>query len=171
MSDQVETRTPNQPFRSSFLNGYEIQKACQEQLLTIDPFSSNHLTASGYRLSCGDEALLDGHLLNLTRERPLELKREKLAILSTREILSMPHWLTGKLNQQAATLRLGLFTDLPGSIDPGFRGRLFVAVQNRGPRSIAVAPGVPLVTLELCLLNVPPEWPSQEKYVSLHGPL
>lgn len=157
VSNFLESVSPKQPFRSSTLNGYEIQKACEWQLLKIEPFSSDHLTGAGYRLSCGEEAFLDGHLQRFTEQRPLALKPDALVVFSTREFVSLPLWLMGKLNpHQASTLRLGLYADPPSTVGPGFRGRLFVSVQNRGTHAILVAPGLPLVTLEFCLLNIPP---------------
>ena len=163
----LESVSPDQPFRSSILNGYEIQTACERQLLKIEPFSSSLLTAAGYRLSCGEEAVLDGRLECFTKKRPLVLEPGTHALLSTQEIVSLPLWLLGKLNpHQASTLRHGLFTDAPGTVDPGFQGGLIVGVQNRGMDAVRIAPGLPLVKLELCLLNMLPRDWSPEGRVS-----
>lgn len=145
----------NQPFRSSFLNGYEVQRAHQQELLIIDPFSPDHITGSAYRLSCGEEALVDGRLVKFSRERPLKIQNSSLVILTTEEILSVPYWLGGKLAPSVAMPRSGLFIDAFGRIDPGFRGRLFVTAQNVGPHPIAITPGTPLLSVEFCLMNVP----------------
>lgn len=152
----IDATSRNQPFRSTFLNGYEIQRACEDQLLAITPFSPEHVTTSRYQLSCGEEALVNRRLLNFSKERPLKLKRSTSAILTTHEILSLPHWLFGKLEPLAATLRLGLAINGVGTVDPGFRGRLLITVQNRSARPIEIVPGTPLVTIEFAFLNIPP---------------
>jgi len=103
----LESVSSDQPFRSSLLNAHEIQKANEEQLLTIDPFSSKHLTASGYHLSVGEEALVGGRVLKLSKERPLELKRKQIVTLSSREILSMPQLANGKTQHPGGYNTLG----------------------------------------------------------------
>src|SRR5712691_2571626 len=153
VSTFLEAVSPNQPFRSSLLSGYEIQRACQEQLLTIDPFSPERLTGSGYRLSCGEDALIDGRLLKFTKQRPLELTPSTFVTLSTEEVVSIPHWLLGRVAPLTGALRLGLSIESPGHLNPGFRGRLLLTAQNRGLHSITVVPGLPLLILELWLLN------------------
>lgn len=112
----------NQPFRSSFLNGYELERAHQQEFLIIDPFSPDHITGSAYRLSCGEEALVDRRMLKFSKKRPLRFQNTSLAILTTDEILSVPSWLGGKLAPSVAMSRSGLLVDGFGRIDPGFRG-------------------------------------------------
>lgn len=156
----LESARPHDRFNSGMLNGYETQRACHADLPRIEPFVDRQLTLSGYSLVCGEEALIDGHLVHLSGEDPLSLLPNSWAVVSTREVISMPPWLTGKLTpHRASTLRFGLFTDGPSTVDPGFRGSLFVTAQNRAAHSVAITPGLPLITLELFLLNLPtPGW-------------
>jgi deoxycytidine triphosphate deaminase len=144
-------------FAGSMLSGYEIQQAHAADLLGIDPFVHDHLTWSGYRLSSGNEGVVDGHLVKFSKDQPLMLEPNAFAAVSTEEVLALPPWLVGKLApHQASTLRFGLFTDSPSTVDPGFRGRLFVTAHNRSRHSIIITSQMPLITLELFFLNSPP---------------
>jgi hypothetical protein len=102
----LESARPHNRFNSGMLNGYEIQRACHADLLRIEPFVDRQLTWSGYILVCGEQALVDGHLVHLSGEDPLLLLPNAWAVVSTREVISMPPWLTGKLTPHRDTLSL-----------------------------------------------------------------
>lgn len=157
--------SPNQPFRSSMLNGHEIQRACEDKLLRIEPFDMASVYISGYRLSCGDEWLMEGQSRRFSGNESFALPPAATAVLSTLEIISLPLWLVGKLvPHQASMLRMGLHTDAPSTIEPGFQGRLFVVAENRSARPVSLMPRMPLVTLELFLLNVHPRARREARY-------
>jgi len=140
------------------LNGYEIQRACNDNSIIIDPFIENQLTSSGYRLSCGVDGFIGGHSVTFSHERPLKLQPDEWAVLSTLEAISMPMWLTGRLApHQAINLRIGFFTTAPSIIDPGYQGCLFITAHNRSKNSLVISPGLSLVTLQFFLLNIPPD--------------
>jgi hypothetical protein len=83
-------------FAGSMLSGYEIQQAHAADLLGIDPFVHDHLTWSGYRLSSGNEGVVDGHLVKFSKDQPLMLEPNAFAAVSTEEVLALPPWLGGE---------------------------------------------------------------------------
>jgi deoxycytidine triphosphate deaminase len=144
---------------SPMLNGFEIEKAIEEGVLSITPFSRDSLCTTSYSLCIGNEALVSQTLVRINDSQGLVLRPREMAFVSTQEFLSMPFGLMGRvLPQHAFTLR-GIFVTVPASVDPGYRGRLFLAITNHGAQVAELSEGEHMASIEFWLINMPPaEW-------------
>ncbi len=156
LQELLESLRKSDPHRSCFLSGYEIQKANEKGLLTIDPFYSDQLGAVGYCLSMGKEALVNQKPLYLNDQQPLILKQHDTAFIITEEFLFLPWELFAHLSPPSLLTSQGIFFATPSSVDPGYCGRLVLAITNQGIKKVEIRPGTTVATIEFILINLSP---------------
>lgn len=160
----ANVRRPQQ-VNSCLLNGYEIQKAIERDVLQIHPFDRAHLSTTGYRLSLGEQAFVSGKEVLLTDKMPLGLKPSDTAVVVTREVIVMPRGLVGRILPYYGSLwrshLQNIVLDPMPHVDPGFRGRIILTISNRGSRTQALPYGSSFALIEFILINdLPFDWAS-----------
>lgn len=138
------------------LSGYEIWKAKEAGHLIIDPFSCRDLTAASYLLSVGEVAYVGKQVRHISDSDALVVEAGATALISTREFVSLPIELVGRLLPRGMMERVGFFYSARASIEPGYRGRLFVHVWNNGKASAVLRPKTVIAAIEFVLIYWPP---------------
>jgi deoxycytidine triphosphate deaminase len=145
------------PYSAPLLNGYEIDQAVRRGILSIDPYSTGQLGLAAYTLVLGREALVRGQSMCLDDKTSLILKPGDSADISTLEFISLPLNLQGRILPIHSAARRGLLVTSGLAVDPGYRGRLFLAVRNDSRDEAALCFHSAIARLELVLFNMPPE--------------
>lgn len=152
-------------FPSPLLNGYEIESAVKEGILSIDPFTKERLHLSAYGLHLGKETIIGQTLATLSPVVSLTLEPGELATISTDQIVSLPFGLVGRILPMHLLSHDGLFITNAGTIDPGFRGRLFLVIANKGTLDVEMHVGTEIAKIEFMLFNMPPRgWEPGSRY-------
>jgi len=107
------------------------------------------IKVSSLDLHLGPEAFLGTgtDIVELVEKRLLTIPPGELALVTTLEKVRVGSRYAAQIGLRYAFARKGLDLLAGPQIDPGFRGRLHVALVNLSPREIAIAYGEPLVTL------------------------
>lgn len=155
--DFIASLRQRHQIQSSLLNGFEIQRCLEEQLISIDPFDQKHLRMTGYELSAGESALLNGRFLSRLGEAPIELQPGSQLLITSREAIVMPRGIIGKISHLHQQNIGGVFLTTPSSIDPGFMGHLVVGLRNMSESQVSLATGAPIAYLEFSTFSEPPE--------------
>lgn len=152
----LESLRGTESHRSCLLNGYEIQKACEAGFLAIEPFSPQQVQTASYTLSVGEEALVGETRFHLKNNEPLVLKQGEIAYVSTREFVSMPLGLVGHVSPRLSLARCGIFLVVPGFVSTGYRGRLFLVIENRNKNFVKISYMTGITSIEFTVINLPP---------------
>lgn len=115
-------------------------------------------------------------LVEPTEGEPFVLHPGEFVLGSTREIVSLPDDLAGRLEGKSSLGRLGLLThSTAGFIDPGFSGHITLELSNVANLPITLWPGMKIGQLCLFRLTSPSENPygsaaAGSKYQGQRGP-
>lgn len=145
------------PYPAPLLNGYEIEQAFKEKLVVIEPFSRKQLGLTAYTLVLGHQAVLGKQLMSLDDKTPLVLKPGEVAVISTQEFISLPLGLLGRILPIQNLAANGLLMTSAALVDPGYRGRLFLALRNVTSVNAVLNLNTEIAMLELVPFNMPPE--------------
>jgi dCTP deaminase len=137
----------------------------------IDPFDEKFLEPATYDLRVGDRAAVStaSRPIDLTKDEWLILEPGAMAILQSREILTLSRQIAGRIGPKTALLRHGILAATGPQIDPGFKGRLIVNLINLSPRSFSLRYEDPFLSIEFHYLNEPPDRPYSGEYQGRTG--
>jgi deoxycytidine triphosphate deaminase len=110
----------------------KIRSYCN-QFSLIDPFVEANLHPASYKLRIGDLYAIGGKICGLSDEpgkNELEIPPFEVAIIKTRETLSVPRFLIGRWNIQVKRAYQGLVWVGGPQVDPGYVGHLFCPIYN-----------------------------------------
>jgi len=118
---------------------HQIKDLVAKGHLGIKNFSDDCIQPATYDLRIGPNIYLPGE----HPEKPISLSENggyhrlspyANAVLVTYETLNIPNDLIGRIGLKSGFTRRGLFASTGPQIDPGFRGKLFVTIWDRGRR-------------------------------------
>ncbi len=138
--------------QTTLLNGAEIRRAVELSLLGIDPHDNASFRAASYGLRVGEQLFIDGKAKPLIEGEPIRLEPGQLAVIASEEFLSLPPGILGRLVPVAGLDRLGISVAAGCHIDPGFRGRLILPVENRSMHPFEIRRGTVIAAVEFALL-------------------
>jgi deoxycytidine triphosphate deaminase len=105
----------------------------------IRPFQEEHLNSASYDLTLGPRYVLDGKERTLTvKRRILRIPPSSIAMVTSREILLMPHWLVATFNLKSNLIFDGLLMGAGPQIDPGFKGVLTCPLHNVSSKTVEI---------------------------------
>lgn len=118
----------------------QIREGIEKGWLIIEPFDDEAVEPATYDLRVGHIAILS------TSTRPIDLRVQELiivepfaaAFLQTEEVVTLSPRLVGRVGPRSNIMRSGLFVSTGPQIDPGFSGRLFVALFNLTDRPFSI---------------------------------
>ncbi len=97
----------------------------------IRPFQDRHLNAASYDLTLGPRFILDGEEKTFdVKRRMLRIPPGSIAMVTSRELLLMPHWLVATFNLKSRYIFEGLLMGAGPQIDPGYMGVLTCPLHN-----------------------------------------
>jgi len=152
------------------LTDKDIQKACEEQEIVIDPFEPSQVQGATYDLRVGKQGATTSSkkLVNIEEEGYLLLKPGDFAIVVVLEKLRLNNQHVGRFGLRTKYARKGLIATTGPQIDPGYDGRLILGLTNLTPRPVSLPYKDDLVSVEFHKLEKPStkpySGPYQKKY-------
>ena len=134
----------------SILPDYEI--FCLARKGLVDPFDQEMINPASLDVRLGENILIEqpespefvphsiaGH----TKEEPFMLQPHEFILAETFECFSVPNVVAGQLALKSSRAREGIEHLMAGYVDPGFKGRLTLELQNaRAMHAVALWPGM-----------------------------
>ncbi|MGC8849954.1 MAG: dCTP deaminase [Candidatus Bathyarchaeia archaeon] len=108
-----------------------------DKSLVIEPFEDELVKPAGYDLRCGES---------------LEIPPREHRLTFTYEWIEVPLDLAGILHLRSSFVREGLIGGL-SLVDPGFKGRLTLALFNTGYTIISISEREPFIQVSFMLLS------------------
>lgn len=137
------------------LTSQEIRQALEEGEMVIEPFTENHLEPASIDLSLGHEAFLasgDDKII-LEEGSVLTLPPGEMALILTRERLSLGLQHTATIGLRSKFARKGIDLLAGPQVDPGFEGPLHIVLINLSPSQQVIEFGEAFLTLEIHRLS------------------
>ena len=129
----------------------DIQEACRERRLLIEPLDNNALQPTSYDVAIGflidDDVIENFDHIELA---PLEFQK----FLSVESFL-FPTDIVGHIYLRSTYARMGLIPIHQGRIEAGWRGKLVIEVFNASRNNLRINRGDWLVTVEFVQLSKP----------------
>ena len=134
----------------SILPDYEI--FCLARKGLVEPFDQEMINPASLDVRLGENILIEqpespefvphsiaGH----TKEEPFMLQPHEFVLAETFECFSVPNVVAGQLALKSSRAREGIEHLMAGYVDPGFKGRLTLELQNaRAMHAVALWPGM-----------------------------
>jgi len=130
----------------------DIQKACKERKLVIEPLDNNALQPTSYDVAVG-YVIMDNDIIENFDDielAPLEFKK----FLSV-EYFQFPNDIIGHLYLRSTYARMRLIPIHQGRIEAGWRGKLVIEIFNASKKNVRIKRGDRLVTVEFVQLPKP----------------
>lgn len=142
-------------------DGWEKDKRVSEDKLLIENFQEKSLTPVGYDLRIGPECLRIRKKLeriNLPSKAVLKLEPGDIAVILTEEYIGMPRskWYSGQLLSRVTIAEKGI-SHISTTLDPDWKGQLWITVTNLSKRSVEFRQGERLCTMMLFKNEAPSE--------------
>ena len=143
----------------TFWSGDKILKELSTNPNIVNPFITDNIDCSSYRLTLGSEYFIspdhDVKLRDSVKKSlaapssgnmggQVSVPPGQFAFLLTEELLDIPIKTMAFISMRAGFKMNGLINVSGFHVDPGFRGRLVFAVYNAGPSTVSLARGEPL---------------------------
>lgn len=139
------------------LSDDEIARAIEGGALGIEPFTADNVQPASIDLTLGAEAFIASHddktLLN--EGDVLVLPPGEMALVLTRERLSLGIDYAATIGLRSHFARKGIDLLAGPQVDPGFQGPLHIVLINLSPSQQVIAHGEPFLTLEIHRLSEP----------------
>ncbi|HEX2040905.1 MAG TPA: hypothetical protein VHF47_14370 [Acidimicrobiales bacterium] len=125
-----------------------LRQALESGGIELDP-TPDDVKAASIDLGLGPEAFLgtSTEIIRLLERRLLTIPPGEMALVTTLEKVRLAPRYAGQIGLRSHFARKGLALLAGPQIDPGFRGRLHVALVNLSPTEISIAYREPLVSI------------------------
>ncbi len=131
--------------------------------ILIEPFSEKSLQPAGYDLRIGNEAHINGELIDVGGTGRLLIPPKTHALVLTLERVKLPCDIMGDMKIRSSLAREGLLGSFAW-VDPGWDGNLTLALFNASERPIELAYGERFVQIAFIRLEGPPQSPYRGNY-------
>lgn len=147
----------------STLSGNQIVKLVSSGTLLIDPFNSKLVMPASYDLCVGQKILASplspdtlGAVIELNENsQSYRVQTGQMVAVLSAERLALPLDICARFGIRSEYTRRGLNAFGGVQIDPGFKGRLIMSLQNVGPEPVTLTLEQPLYTVEFQRLEEP----------------
>jgi dCTP deaminase len=148
------------------LTNDQIADAVANGEITIEPFSLSQIQGATYDLRVGDEAATTSskRKLNVKELGFFVIQPGDFATVVTLEELRFSPSHVGRFGLRSKLSRKGLVSAIGPQIDPGYHGRLTIALANLSPRPISLSHGEDFVSIEIHRLELPSSKPYDGPY-------
>jgi len=148
------------------LSDGEIREALESGQLVIENFRDDCVEPASYDCRVGRVLLPNRGVVDPSKERVL-LRTGQWAEIETLEAFRLPNDIAAFIGIRSSITRRGVdyFSGL--QVDPGYYGKVFIAVFNPGADPFEIGPGEPFVTLQFVRLGRPAEKPYKGAFQGL----
>jgi len=129
----------------------------------IEPFSDESLQPAGYDLRVGDEAYVNGKLINVRTEGKVVIPPKSYALILTLERVKLPDNVMGDMKLRSSLAREGLIGSFAW-VDPGWDGKLTLGIYNASDEPVKLAHGERFVQMAFVKLEGPAKNPYRGNY-------
>ena len=150
------------------LTDRQIKEASDSGDIIIDPFEEKQIQAASYDLRIGKQGATASRkkLINIEKDGYLLLKPGDFAVITALEILHLNSQHVGRFGLRSKYARKGLIATTGPQIDPGYKGRLIIALTNPTPNSITLPYCDDFLTVEFHKLEEPSTHPYSGEYMN-----
>jgi len=142
-------------------------------LIEPETFVEESIRPASYDLHVGDEYYVNDKRVPLDANGQLEIPANGLVYIATSERFNIPYYMVARYSLQVTQVYRGLLIENGLQIDPGYQGRIFVAVHNFTDQPRSLSRGDPFLSIEFGHTTpLPPQVDhitSEEELVSLAG--
>jgi dCTP deaminase len=139
------------------LSNDQIVEAHMNGGILIEPFIDKQVQAASYDLRVGPEGATTSskRVVNIKEAGFLVIQPGDFATVLVLEELTLSPMYSGRFGLRSKLARKGLIPAIGPQIDPGYHGRLTVALANLSPKPISLSYGDDFVTVEFHQLSQP----------------
>lgn len=124
-------------------------------LIEPETFLADSLRPASYDLHVGDEYYLcrdkEDEQVFLHGDEQFEIPRNGLVYVATRECFNIPYYMVARYSLQVTQVYRGLLIENGLQVDPGYHGRIFVAVHNLTDEPRALVRGQRFLSMDFTL--------------------
>ncbi len=147
---------------SRLLVDHEIKTARELGYIDLHPFKTSNLRPSSYCLTIGNKIRLshDKELIKLDEldnSGTLTIQPNDIVAIMTEEEISLPRNITARLSPKTDIIDHVLNLNHGGKIHPGYRGPIYIVLENHTKRVIEIKRGMEILHLDFNFLHIDPE--------------
>ncbi len=131
--------------------------------ILIEPFSEESLQPAGYDLRVGDEAYVNGKLVNVKEDGKVVIPPRAYALILTLERVKLPDDVMGDMKLRSSLAREGLLGSFAW-VDPGWDGKLTLGIYNASDEPVELTYGERFVQMAFVKLEGPAKNPYRGRY-------
>ncbi len=131
--------------------------------ILIEPFSEKSLQPAGYDLRVGEEAYLDGRLIDVGKDGNIIIPPKAHALVLTLERVKLPDDVMGDMKIRSSLAREGLLGSFAW-VDPGWDGNLTLVIFNSSSEPVELTYGERFVQIAFHHLEGPSQKPYRGNY-------
>ncbi|WP_297509325.1 dCTP deaminase [Thermococcus sp.] len=131
--------------------------------ILIEPFSEESLQPAGYDLRVGDEAYVEGKLVDVKGEGKVTIPPGSYALILTLERVKLPDGVMGDMKLRSSLAREGLLGSFAW-VDPGWDGKLTLGIYNASHEAVDLEYGERFVQIAFVRLEGPARNPYRGNY-------
>jgi dCTP deaminase len=148
------------------LTNDQISDARERGDIVIEPFLDRQVQGASYDLRVGHEGATTSskRVVNIKESGFLVIQPGDFATILVLEELRLSPLYTARFGLRSKLARKGLIPAIGPQIDPGYHGRLTVALANLSPKPISLSYGEDFVTAEFHQLSQPSTKPYDGPY-------
>jgi dCTP deaminase len=157
-------RRPGGVTGSAVLVDHQLRRAIEARDITLVPFDPQRINPASIDLTVGEHVIdMSGAATQISRDEPYSLRHGHSVNLATAEVVGLTARYVGRVGGTTELAKLGLILSHGFQVDPGFRGVLEFSLFNGGSNDFVIAPGLPIISLEVCALLEEPRETYPEK--------
>ncbi|MEX2599349.1 MAG: dCTP deaminase [Dehalococcoidia bacterium] len=154
------------------LAGWQIQELVESGALLIDPFEPALVEPASYDLRVGSKILVSpigprnlGEVIELdSQNASYPIQTGQMVAVLSKEKLAIPMDICVRFGIRSEFARKGIHAFGGVQMDPGWRGRLTMSIQNVGPEPVLITRNTPFFTLEFQRLEAAARAPYAGEY-------
>ncbi len=131
--------------------------------ILIEPFSEKSLQSAGYDLRVGEEAYINGELIDVKEAGKVVLPPKTYALILTLERIRLPNDIMGDMKLRSSLAREGLLGSFAW-VDPGWDGNLTLGIYNASNEAVELTYGERFVQIAFIRLEGPAKKPYRGNY-------
>jgi deoxycytidine triphosphate deaminase len=133
--------TPPAPIHGVLLSDKIDEYANAPSIRLIHPFESKNLKPAGYKLTVGDEFIVNGEVQKLPANGIIRIAPYSVVIIKTAETINLPRFLIARWNILVKWAYKGLLWVGAAQVDPGWVGQLPCPIYNLSDKDVVLRPG------------------------------
>lgn len=148
------------------LTDQQIRETCKKGDIFIEPFSEKQVQPATYDLRVGNQGATTStkKMVDIKETGYLLLEPGDFGVVTVLEEIRMGSQYAGRFGLRSKYTRKGLIATTGPQIDPGYHGRLIVAITNLTPKNVSLPYKDDFISVEFHRLEEPAKKPYSGPY-------